>query len=153
MTKRIIDLVLEKDYITLKQMLEEKVALKLKDRIETKKKAFVEKMKADKKPCSLTESTGTFSEKLYSKLDSIGYKNHGGIIALGASYKVMVDVEDDKKKEVQITVMKGSEGKSAASIFYDTTPVAKGIDHAIAFISEVIKTVVLPDIKKDKKGK
>lgn len=153
MTKKIVELVQEKDFISLKSILEEKVAHKIKEKIDSKKLSFIEKIKAskgDKKSC-LTESDHAFSEKLYSKLDSIGYKNMGGMIPLGKEYKVMVDVTGN---DVEINVLKGKTATSAKSIYFDTTPITKGIDHAIAFISQVVKEIVLTDKKKDEtKGK
>ena len=143
MTKRIIDLVLDKDYISLKSILEEKVAQKLKDKIEDRKKNFVEKMRASKgKECALTESTQAFSEKLYAKLSEIGYKNHGGMIPLGKAYKVIVDTTS---KDVEVHVLKGNN-----SMCFESTPITKGLDHAAAFITEIIKAVVVPDYNKSK---
>ena len=147
MTKKIIDLVLEKDYISLKSVLEERVAAKLKDKIESKKKDFVEKMKASKKNCALTESDHSFSEKLYTKLNDLGYKNHGGMIPLGDKYKVMIDVTG---KDVEVQVLKGTKASTATSMFFDTTPITKGLDHASAFVAEIIKSVILPDYKAEK---
>jgi len=145
MTKKIVELVQEKDFITLKSILEEKVAYKIKEKIDAKKEEFKEKAKSlyGRKP--LTETDHVFSEKLYAKLNSNGYKNMGGVIPLGKDYKVMVDVTGN---DVEVQVLKGKSAVSAKSIFFDTTPIVKGLEHAVAFVSQVIKEVVLPDIHK-----
>ena len=46
MTKKIVELVQEKDFITLKSILEEKVAYKIKEKIDAKKEEFKEKAKS-----------------------------------------------------------------------------------------------------------
>jgi orotidine-5'-phosphate decarboxylase len=53
-----------------------------------------------------------------------------------------------KDSDLVVKVLKGKSAVSAKSIFFDTTPIVKGLEHAVAFVSQVIKEVVLPDIHK-----
>jgi hypothetical protein len=149
MDKKIVDLIQEKDYITLKSVLEEKLALKIKQKIDVKKNEFLEKCKAKKKEASLTEGSMDFATKLFDKMNDIGLTNIGGLIKLGQNYKVLVDITGS---DVEVQVLKGKNATTAKSVAIETTPITKGLDHAVAFVKEIISTVVLPEVRAEAKG-
>ena len=146
MDKRIVDLIQEKDFISLKKLLEEKVALKVKEKIDCKKEEFLEKCKAKKKETSLAEGSMDFANKLFDKLNSIGLTNMGGLIRLGKNFKVMVDITGN---DIEVQVLKGKDVTTAKAIAIETTPITKGLDHAVSFVKEIITSVVLPEVRSE----